>query len=154
MRFTPRQLRDATGIAPETFRHWKKALRPLRAQRSRSSCFGSGDLLAVAIVRALTTELGLRVSALTPVADDLFAVCNTSSWLALERSSLVLRAGSDRVQLTLGTDEEATSKLRIVFPLRTIIGALRSQLALTTNINEEPVLQFLPHGLGAIASGA
>lgn len=154
MRFTPGQLRDVTGIAPETFRHWKKALRPLCAERGHSPCFTSGDLLAVAIVRALTMDVGVRVGALTPIADHLFEVCNSSPWPALERASLAISAGSAHVELIPELEQSPATDVRVVVPLRPIIAALRDQLVPGPDSSAQPTLRFPPHGLASGLSRA
>jgi len=66
--YTPGQLRDAVGIGQETYRHWKKALAPLRRDAGHSPCFTAGDLLAAAIVKTFVANYGMRVSALSALA--------------------------------------------------------------------------------------
>ena len=65
VQFTPGQLRSAASIPPETYRHWKKTLLPLRRDCGHSPCFTSGELVAVAVVRTLCVDLGIRVSGLS-----------------------------------------------------------------------------------------
>ncbi len=93
--YTPGQLRSAILIAPETYRHWKKALAPLRRGRGHSPCFSSGDLVAVSVVQALATNMAIRVGALAPIAETLFTLCNLSPWPALERAKLVIDVAGD-----------------------------------------------------------
>src|SRR5271169_2835273 len=76
LQYTPGQLRALVGIPQETFRHWKKALGPLRRGRGHSPCFAPGDLVAVAVARVLVTDIGVRIGALEQVADTLFRICN------------------------------------------------------------------------------
>src|SRR3546814_4219968 len=77
--YTPGQLRSAMAIPQETYRHWRKALAPLRRGTGHSPCFTAGDLLAVAIVRALTGDFAIRVGAISAVAEALFEACNARS---------------------------------------------------------------------------
>jgi hypothetical protein len=149
VRYTPGQLRSATGIAPETYRHWKKALRPLRSERGHSPCFGLGDLVAVSVVQVLTTDLGVRVSALSEIADHLFEVCNATAWPALERGNLVLASGSARVMLVPDLQQIAISEAWMVVPLSPIVAALREQLLPGPVDMEQSPLRFPPHGLVA-----
>ena len=152
MHYTPGQLRDATGLTPETFRHWKKALPPLRALRGHGPCFTSGDLVAVAIVRTLTDELGLRVSAISSVAAELFRTCNAAPWAGLERAKIVLRANGNRLLLMPELDAQPLGDAHIVVPLRPIIAALRDHLAPMPVSGEQPMLRFPPHDVSASAS--
>ena len=69
--YTPEQLREAISLRQETYSHWKKTLGPMRCVRGRSPCFKPGDIVALAIVKSLTQELGISVKTLTPIAESL-----------------------------------------------------------------------------------
>ena len=141
--YTPGQLRDAVGIGPETYRHWKKALAPLRREAGHSPCFTAGDLLATAIVKILVADLGIRVSALSALADGVFEECNARSWPALERSLLVLDVAGARV-LTRSEDSRlALDGPAMVLPLRLLIESLRRTL-LEGDGDGQETLRFLP----------
>src|SRR5689334_4290533 len=90
MKFTPGQVREMLSLSKDTYRHWKNALPPLAGRKGHTPCFTAGDLLAMAIVRRLTEEGGIRVGSLSPVAADLFDRCARGSWTAIERSTLIL----------------------------------------------------------------
>ena len=79
--YTPGQLRDAVGIGQETYRHWKKALAPLRRDAGHSHCFTAGDLLAAAIVKTFVANYGMRVSALSALAGG--GLCQTKFYTAI-----------------------------------------------------------------------
>jgi hypothetical protein len=79
--YTPGQLRDAVGIGQETYRHWKKALAPLRRDAGHSPCFTAGDLLAAAIVKTFVANYGMRVSALSALAGG--GLCQTKFYTAI-----------------------------------------------------------------------
>ncbi len=96
--YTPGQLRSAVGIPPETYRHWKKALGPLRRDRGHSPCFTAGDLVAVAVVRVLSVDMAVRVGSLTPIAETLFKLCNSAPWPTLERGKFVFDLLKRQVQ--------------------------------------------------------
>ncbi len=125
--YTPGQLRRAAAVSPETYRHWKKVLAPLRRDAQQSPCFTAGDLLAVVLVRTITDSL-VRVGALSVLAEDLFRVCNRTSWPVLERSRLVLDVVNQRVELKAESDDIAFDSLLLVCPLRPMVGQLRDAL--------------------------
>lgn len=140
--YTPRQLRDVAAVPLETYRHWKKALAPLRRDAGRSPCFTAGDLLAVALVRAMTTDFSIRVGALSSVADRLFEICNDTSWPILERSRLIVDLANQRLELQPESDSVDLDTLALVCPLRPLVGRLRDAL-LTDRRPEQQTLSFL-----------
>lgn len=141
--FTPGQLRNAAGITQETYRHWKRALRPLCRETGHSPCFTVGDLLATAVVRLMVVDFGIRVSALTGLADTLFANCNERSWPALERSILLIDLAREEVQLMPESGMLAFGNPVMVVPLRPLIDELRSTL-LSGDDNGQEMLRFPP----------
>ena len=147
--YTPGQLRSAVSIAPETYRHWKKALGPLRRGRGHSPCFSSGDLVAVAVIRSLAVDLAVRVGALTPIAESLFEICNASPWPVLERSKLIIDMGRAHLQLRPELAEVISDQPSIVVPLASAVALLREQLLAANDIQEQTSLRFPPMPVGA-----
>lgn len=142
--YTPGQLRSAVSIAPETYRHWKKALEPLRRARGHSPCFRSGDLVALAVIRLLTLDMGIRVGALTSIGEALFDLCNRSPWPVLERAKLILDLPSAVLLLRSELTETPTDKPSITIPLAPVITQLREQLLAAGDEEEQPSLRFPP----------
>lgn len=89
VRFSQIQVREILGLEPETVRHWRKCLPPLKA-KPRRAAYGRADLLALAVVREFVHDLGIPVSSLTPLADDLFQLCGSRPWPYLSRCQLRL----------------------------------------------------------------
>ena len=141
--YTPGQLRGAVGIGQETYRHWKKALGPLRREAGHSPCFTAGDLLATAIVKILVADYGMRVSALSALADGLFEACNARSWPTLERSLLLLELAGARVLMQSEGSGLALDGPAMVVPLRALIERLRSTLLAGDGDGQE-MLRFPP----------
>ena len=140
--YTPGQLRTVARIPVETFRHWKKALPPLRRDRGHSPCFTPGDLVAVAVVRTLSNDLGLRVSALSAIARPLFDLCNSAPWPTLERGKLVVDLPQRKVEYRPELPERPIGGLAIVIPLRPIVEELRDQLLTATETTDQQSLLF------------
>ena len=127
LRYTPGQLRDALDVPQETYRHWKKALVPLRRDTRQSPCFTAGDLLAVAVVRSMTRSF-VRVGAISVIADELFRLCNDISWPILERSRLIVDVAKQRIELQPESEDIDLDSPALVCPLRPLVGQLRDAL--------------------------
>ena len=141
--YTPSQLRDAVGIGQETYRHWKKALTPLRQGAGHSPCFTVGDLLATTVVKVLVSNYGIRISALSVLANGMFEECNARSWPTLERSLLVLDVLSESVLVQSQGSGITPEGPVMVVPLRALIERLRRTL-LASDGNGQEMLRFPP----------
>lgn len=150
--YTPGQLRGAISIAPETYRHWKKALAPLRRGRGHSPCFSSGDLVAASVIRSLAIDLAVRVGALAPLAETLFELCNLSPWPALERAKLVIDVAGAQLQLRPELAEIVSNQPLITIPLGPMVARLREQLLAASDSREQASLRFPPMPITASAS--
>lgn len=144
LQYTPGQLRGAVNIAPETYRHWKKALAPLRRDKGHSPSFSVGDLVATAVVRTLVVELSVRVGALSAIADPLFSLCNGAPWPTLERGKLLLGLPNAEVSFCPELADVHQIDPMIVVPLRPLIAHLRDQLVADGGAADQPLLKFPP----------
>lgn len=147
--YTPGQLRGAVSIAPETYRHWKKALGRLQRGRGHSPCFSSGDLVAVAVIKSLAVDMGVRIGALAPLGEPLFDLCNQSPWPVLERTKLIIDLPGAQLQLRPELAEIFSDRPSITVPLRPVVTQLREQLLAASNVDEQPSLRFSPIPVGA-----
>src|SRR6266446_6964511 len=102
MKLSPGQVREVLGVSQEAFRHWRASLPPLAGRKGYRPCFSLGDLFAMALIRALTEDAGVRVGSLHAVAATLFEQCGRHSWAGLERSILVLELARVRVTFVNG----------------------------------------------------
>lgn len=142
--FTPGQLRGAIAIPQETYRHWKKALAPLRRETGRSPCFTAGDFLAVAVVRVLTVDFAIRVGALSTIAESLFKVCNGAFWPTLEQSNLIADIAIGRLLVRAEFESLIFERPVLVIPLRPLVNRLRDSLLTDGRIGEQEMLPFPP----------
>ena len=144
VRYTPGQLRSAVAISQQTYRHWKKALPPMRRGAGRSPCFSAGDLLAVAIVRSLTADFAIRVGAVSAVAKALFVTCNTTPWPNLERGKLVADLANGRLRFLQETDHVVCERPALVIPLKPIAAHLRGTLLTEDGFDSQEPLRLPP----------
>lgn len=128
-------------MAPETYRHWKKVLSPLRKDKGHSPCFTSGDLIAVSVIQRLSTDLGIRIGALAQIADNLFDLCNMTPWPTLERGKLAVDIPNAKLELRPELSESSGGGILIIIPLRSLIAQLRDQL-LSAAQTTQPSLPF------------
>lgn len=124
---TPGQLRELVGLPPETYRHWRKALPPLRRGSSRRATYTIGDLLAVSVVTSVVRSMGVKVGHMAPISDQLFRLCNGTPWHAMSQSHFVIDLTSRTVTLEMKAASPAENPA-IVVPCGMIIEGLRRQL--------------------------
>ncbi len=150
--YTPGQLRSAVGIPPETYRHWKKVLGPLRRDRGHSPCFTAGDLVSVAVVRVLSVDMAVRVGSLTPIAEALFELCNSAPWPTLERGKLLFNLSNSRVRFRPELAGTHSERPLAIVPLRPIIAHLRDRLLAAGGADTQEMLRFPPTAVSSTAA--
>jgi hypothetical protein len=144
MQLTPGQIREILGLSPDTFRHWKGTLPPLTGRNGHRPCFSLGDLFAMALIRALTEDAGVRVGALQAVSAILFEQCNRQSWAGLERSVLVLELARVRAEFIPEPHIPSPERIGIIVPCRPIIAELRDSLLKEADDDNQGNLRFAP----------
>jgi len=106
--------------------------------------------LAMAVVKSLTEDIGIRVGNLRGLAIELFGQCS-QPWAGLERAILIIDPYRQRVSVAPETQPLALDGLVIAMPLRAIVASLRERLLLEqTDVQQEP-LRFPPVPLGGDA---
>jgi hypothetical protein len=149
VKLTLGQVRAALDLSQDAYRHWKSVLEPLSLRKGHKPCFSHGDLLALAVVKTLTDEVGIPVGCLAAVAGALFEQCSQHSWAKFERLAVFVQPASQAVSFNnLGVAPQ-TSMTTIIIPCGPIVTALRA--ALTVDQSEEPQ-QFLKFPLEAVTS--
>jgi hypothetical protein len=153
MKLSPGQVRDVLGLSQDTYRHWKAALPPLTDRNGYRPCFTHGDLLAMALVKAITDDAGVRVGALHAVATVLFDRCGKHSWIELERSTLVLELASVRVTFVPEQQLPQFSRIGLVVPCRQIVRDLRERLFVEKKPADQESLHFPPTVVSGVTRG-
>ena len=149
MKFTPGQVQETLQLTQGTYRHWRSTLSPLSGRNGHSPCFTHGDLLAMAVLKALTEDLGIRVCALVKIAKDIFEQCNRSSWAEMERSVLVIEPLRSRVSCFSKARSPTLDRAAIVLPFRAIIKDLQDRLLSKHDESQQGKLRFPPTALPA-----
>lgn len=141
VRYTAGQLRDAVSISQETYRHWRKALPVLRRGAGPGPKFTAGDLLATAVVRTLTFDFAIRVSAVSLISPALFETCNRP-WPVLERGKLVVDLAAGDLQLVGIAEPHQPQAPVLIVPLQSSISRIRA--ALFTQPDRSGMQESLP----------
>jgi hypothetical protein len=120
--FTQAQVRKFVNLSPETVRHWRRVL-PALARRPKRATFSHGDLVAMAVISELVERLGIKVSALVPVSEDIFKTCNSKPWLALTQSRIQIEPSSVAI-CSIKTPPSLNDGPIITIPLGPLIESL------------------------------
>lgn len=144
MKLTPGQIQGILGLSRATYRHWKEALPPLRGRNGHGPSFSLGDLFAMALIKALTDEAGVKIGALHNVASLLFEQSGRQSWAGFERSALRIELASKRVEFLQEGQVSQSEQIGIVVPCGRIISGLRSRLLEDAKDIEQGTLRFSP----------
>lgn len=140
--YTPGQLRSATSLAPETYRHWKKVLNSLRREKGHSPCFTYGDLIAVSVLQHLCNDFSIRIGALAPVGTRLFTLFNSTPLPALERGKVIIDLKDSMIEFQPESTGYIRDGIAIIIPLRPIAARLREQLLAIGEENRQSSLPF------------
>ena len=127
VRFSQAQVRDVIGLEPETIRHWRKALQVL-ASRPRKAAYEHPDLLAIAILKRLVRNLGLPISQIAGMDEELFSLCRATPWPQLSRCRLRVEVGEMIKLEPLGAPADLGTAAIVLLPLGPIIAELSSRL--------------------------
>lgn len=144
MKLTPGQVREILGLPQETFRHWKSKLPPLANRNGHRPCFTYGDLFAIAVIQTLITQAGVQVSALAPVAEKLFNVCDMQPWAAIEQLSLVIEPAEEHIAFVAEQETPRHSGLAIIVACGPLIAKLRKALLMDQEAVSQETLKFPP----------
>ncbi len=152
LRLTPAQVVGLAQVSPETLRHWRKVLAPLKGYSGRGPCFLPGDALALAIVRNLVKDMGIQVGTLSRLAPRLFEICRTTSWPMLKATVLLLRPEQGTVDARQ-QDARALDQMSIVIPLGSIVDALERELRADDANSAQMPLRIRPSVLRRTKTG-
>jgi hypothetical protein len=144
MKLTPGQIQEILGLSRAAYRHWKEALPPLEGRNGHGPCFSLGDLLAMALIKTLTEDAGVKVGALSAVAAQLFEQSGRQSWAGFERTVLVLELSSVRVEFLADGHVLPSEQVSILVPCGRIVADLRERLLDDAEEAQQGTLRFSP----------
>jgi hypothetical protein len=107
----------------------------------------------MALVRALTEDAGVRISALHAVSASLFEQCNRQFWAGFERSILIVELASVRVDFVSESQSPRFGAIAIVVSCGPIIAELRERLSLGKEESDQGNLRLAPTIVAGIARG-
>ncbi len=100
----------------------------------------------------LATDMAIRVSALAPIAETLFELCNLSPWPALARAKLIIDLAGGQLRLRAELAEVVSDQPLIMIPMAPMVVRLRDQLLAASDSREQASLLFPPIPINAVAS--
>jgi DNA-binding transcriptional MerR regulator len=142
MKLTLGQVRGTLGLSQDTYRHWKTVLLPLAARKGRGACFSHGDLLALAILKSLTDQVGVPVGGLDAIARSLFEQCGKQSWAKLERLTAVVCPEDGSLSFVFDGQIPQMTQAAIIIPCGPIISVLRAALMVEQPEETQSRLRF------------
>lgn len=131
----------------ETYRNWRKLLTPLQRPSAPRNCYSAGDVLAMAVIHTMTKDFSIRIGALTTVAEGLFKTCNDHSWLALERSKVVILPGEGTIEFHADEAPVHFRESALVVVLRPLIERIHEALLAGQAAGEQGMFPFRPAAL-------
>lgn len=126
MQLTPGQLRKIVHLSTETYRHWKLVLPAFRGRKGRSCAFTAGDAVALMVLRSLTSEWGVQIGSLRTLSEEIFRVCRSTSWMALESAILQVSVAEGSCKLLSAPSLNGNGPV-LLYPLRPIMEQLREE---------------------------
>lgn len=115
MRFTPAQAIDLVGITVETLRYWKKLMPALANKRGHAPCYTRAEIVGLMVIRQLTKDFKMDVSAVANQSDALFKLCS-AQWALPSRRLLRVTCDGRVTAHEMGTEMDFGEAV-IVFPL-------------------------------------
>jgi len=125
----PRQARELLAIQYQQLRNWRRLLSSIGRRRSGQGVFDFSELLALAVIRRLVVDLGVRVGLLAPVAQDLAEMCASVSLEDALNLRIEFEPAAQRVAMTR-IDMPAPQTLVALVPLGPIAQSLSSRLTM------------------------
>jgi hypothetical protein len=127
MRFTQAQVRQLVGISEETFRTWRKALTPLQGRPGHSPNFSAADVLALAAIEWMVHSLGIKISHLEMLAEDLFGACVRAAAPGMNAAYILVAKNEVRLlpQQPLAFDMEEGV---ILIPVKMLLKSLNASM--------------------------
>lgn len=128
MKYTPSQFRDAVGITQETLRHWRRVLPIYSDKVGYSPVFTINDLIVGVIIKRLRDDLGVSVSRLAQVSQQLGITCNRTPWESLECSTLFLDMENQTCTVHSMSSFPRLIGLQVVLPLESVLRQITDTL--------------------------
>lgn len=136
MMYTPGQLKNVTGISPETYRHWRTRLKPLETRSGKAARFSVFDIVSVLIVRVAVEDLGVSVASLRGVSQTLFDLVEATPWPQLQHSAVVISLPESTVRLVPVDEDIRRIGRALVIPLDDLTEQVSASLLPTVEASQ------------------
>lgn len=133
---------DAIGLTPQTLRHWRAVLPPLKGRSAHHPCFSAGDLLALRTLQAWVNGTGGRIGQLEASSQGLFALCMEEPWPRIEQSFLAYDLEADSWELVTEGAPLRWPNGVVLLPIGRLARELREQLIGNRSASMQKALEF------------
>lgn len=140
MEYTQKQVRSLIGLPQQTLRYWKSSLPPLARKSGKAALFTVGEMLALSVVNQLVHRNRLDVSAIAPVAEELFELC--SHPLLFSRHVMVIWIDLREKELAVVRDPKdlPTDRVYLVVPVSQLWLQISEKLTNSDGFGEQKEL--------------
>jgi hypothetical protein len=125
--FTQEQVRSLTGVSPEAFRHWRKAVRYLSAKTGKAARFSFSDVIGLAATVELVNSLGVHIGTLSGGIDALFRLLSQIDPAAFKSGTILVT----RTDARLCSDERRSAALpatAVIVSLQPLVAKIQKQM--------------------------
>ncbi|MBK7014461.1 MAG: hypothetical protein IPH39_02550 [Sulfuritalea sp.] len=137
MEYTQQQVRSAIGVGQQTFRYWKQSLPPLARKSGKTAAFSVGEMLALSVVNHLVQICKIDVSALAPIADDLFKICSRPLLFSRHPTIAWIDLAAKIIGVPSDGREVPTDRVCLIIPLSLLWQQISESLTETDRSGEQ-----------------
>jgi hypothetical protein len=147
IQFTQEQARTATGIPPETLRHWRKLIPYLAQKSGKAARFTFSDLVGLAVTYELIRTFGGSIATVRAGVDQLFRVLADSKPSVFESGVLVLTATTAKLYRADQAMKWETFGPTVVVSCGPLAKRVQEHVLPGVRVDQQRNLPFLPRAV-------
>lgn len=140
MEYSQKQVRSALRLAQQTLRYWKSSLPPLARKTGKAALFTVGEMLALSVVNQLVHRNKVDISAITPVAEDLFDLCSRPLQFSRHVAVMWIDLGEKEIAVVRDPKDLPTDRVYLVVPVSQLWLEISEKLTNPDGIGEQKEL--------------
>lgn len=140
MEYSQKQVRSVLGVAEQTLRYWKRSLSPLARKTGKAALFTVGEMLALSVVNQLVHRNKMDVSAIAPVAEELFDFCSRPLQFSRQTSVMWIDLGEKEVAVVRDTKDLPTDRVYLIVPVSKLWSEISENLTNADGFGEQKEL--------------
>ena len=140
MEYSQKQVRSVVGLAQQTLRYWKGLLPPLACKTGKVALFTVGEMLALSVVNQLVHCNKVDVSAITPVAEELFELCSRPLLFSRYVAVMWIDLREKEIVVVRDPKDLPTDRVYLVVPVSQLWLEISEKLTNTDGFGEQKEL--------------